>query len=72
MPDGGPQSEDDGVVVASELFTRRRPTPDRSRMPDGGPQSADDGVVEASEYLDSKIKAKTKAKVTNKLIRNEK
>ena len=45
----GPQSAEDGVVEASELPARRRPTPGRSRMPDGGPQSADDGVVEASE-----------------------
>ena len=49
LPDGGPQSADDGVVEASELPARRRPTPGRSRMPDGGPQSADDGVVEASD-----------------------
>ncbi len=49
MPDGGPQSADDGVVEASELPARRRPTPGQSRLPDGGPQSAeDDGVVEAT------------------------
>jgi len=30
MPDGGPQSADDGVVEASELPARRRPTPGRS------------------------------------------
>jgi hypothetical protein len=35
MPDGGPQSADEGVVEASELPSRRHPTPGRSRMPDG-------------------------------------
>jgi hypothetical protein len=35
MLDGGPQSADDGVVEASELPSRRHPTPGRSRMPDG-------------------------------------
>ncbi len=50
MPDGGPQSGDDGVVEAGQIPARRRPTPGRSRMPDGGQQSADDEVVEASEH----------------------
>ncbi len=49
MPDGGPQSADDGIVESGELSSLREPTPGWSRMPDGGPQSADDGVVEASE-----------------------
>jgi hypothetical protein len=45
MPDGGPQSADDGVVEASELPAHRRPRPCRSQMPDGGQKSADDGVT---------------------------
>jgi hypothetical protein len=40
---------DDGVVEASELPARRRPTPGRIRIPDGCPQSADDRVVEAGK-----------------------
>jgi hypothetical protein len=43
------QSADDGLVEASELPVRRRPTPGQSRMPDCGPQSSDDIVVEARE-----------------------
>jgi hypothetical protein len=52
MPDGGPQSTDDGFGEASELPVRRRPTPGRSRMADGSPQSADsnDGAADASEF----------------------
>ncbi len=40
MPDGGPQSADDGVVDAGELPALRHPTPGRGQMPDGGQQSA--------------------------------
>jgi hypothetical protein len=50
MPDGGPQSADDGVVEAGELPAlppHTRPEPDAGR--DGCPKSADDGVVEAGE-----------------------
>jgi hypothetical protein len=47
LPDGDPQTAEDGGVRTSELPVRSSPATGRSRLPDGGQQSAEYGVVEA-------------------------